>query len=47
VFVTWNSTTTIVELEAAVQVLDTLRAEPIGENRVRITFTLPEGWDIG
>lgn len=47
VFLTWHSDTTADELEAAAQALDTLRAVPIGNDRIRITFTLDEGWDIG
>ena len=47
VFLTWHATTTEGELEAAEGTLDTLRAVPVGEDRIRITFTLQEGWDIG
>jgi hypothetical protein len=47
VFLTWESTTTADELAAAEDVLDTLRAVPVGGSRIRITFTLDEGWDTG
>lgn len=47
VFLTWHQTTTDGELAAAAQILESLRAEPIGEDRIRITFTLEEGWDTG
>lgn len=47
VFLTWPPTTTPDELAAAMAILDTIRAVPIGEDRVRIVFTLDEGWDIG
>ena len=47
VFVTWHSSTTEDELREAVEILDTIRAEPIGSNGVRMTFTLPAGWDTG
>jgi hypothetical protein len=47
VFLTWHSTTTDAEVAALGQILETLRAEPIGENRIRVTFTLDDGWDVG
>jgi hypothetical protein len=47
VFITWHATTTDDEREAAVRIPDTLRAEPIGEDRIRIVFTLENGWDTG
>jgi hypothetical protein len=47
VFLTWNPRTTDAELAAAEHVLDTLRAVPMGEDRVRITFMLDTGWDVG
>jgi hypothetical protein len=46
VFLTWHPATTDGELATAAEILESIRAEPIGE-RVRITFTLPEGWDTG
>ena len=46
VFLTWHPSTTDGELAAAADILESIQAEPIGE-RVRITFTLPEGWDTG
>lgn len=47
VYLTWHPATTDDELAAAVRILDTLRAEPIGENQVRIVFTLEDVWDTG
>jgi hypothetical protein len=47
VFLTWHATTTVEELDAAEKILDTLRAEPVGEDQIRVTFTLEEGWDTG
>ena len=47
VFLTWHPTTTDDELAAAVRILDSLRAEPIGEDRIRIVFTLEDVWDTG
>lgn len=47
VYLTWHPTTTEEELDAVVRILDTLRAEPIGEDRIRIVFTLEDGWDTG
>lgn len=47
VFVTWDLSTTEDELREAVDMVDTIRAQPIGSNGVRITFTLPAGWDTG
>jgi hypothetical protein len=46
-FVTWQPSTTEAELDAAIRVLDTIRAEPIGDDRIRIRFTLDAGWDTG
>jgi hypothetical protein len=46
VFLTWHPSTTDGELATATQILESIQAEPVGE-RVRITFTLPEGWDTG
>lgn len=47
VYVTWNLTTTEEEIRSALDVLETIRAQPIGADGVRITFTLPAGWDTG
>jgi hypothetical protein len=47
VYLTWSPTTTERQLAAAAEVLDTLRAQPISDDLVRITFTLDEGWDRG
>ena len=46
-YVTWHPATTADELDAAVRILDTLRAQPIGSDRIRIVFTLEGGWDTG
>ncbi len=47
VFVTWLPETTPEELREALAVLETIRAQPIGSDGVRINFTLPSGWDTG
>lgn len=47
VFVTWHATTTEDELQEALDVLETIRAEAFGADGVRIVFTLPAGWDTG
>jgi hypothetical protein len=47
VYLTWNSATTPAELGAAETVVRTLRAEAIAETRIRVVFTLEDGWDIG
>jgi hypothetical protein len=46
-YLTWHPTTTDDELDAAVKILDSLRAQPIGEDRIRIVFALDKGWDTG
>jgi hypothetical protein len=47
VYLTWNDATTAAELDEAVRILDTLEAEPISASRIRLVFTLEDGWDIG
>lgn len=47
VFLTWHASTTADELREAEDILDTIRAQAIGSRGVRITFTLPAGWDTG
>lgn len=47
VYLTWDADTTQDELEASRQVLETLRAQHFGSDGIRITFTLPAGWDTG
>lgn len=47
VYLTWDATTTPAELEAAREVLGSIRAQPFGENGIRLVFTLPDGWDTG
>src|SRR5262245_37048087 len=47
VFLTWHPTTTALERDAALRIVDTLRAQPIGADGVRITFTLADAWDTG
>lgn len=46
-FVTWHADTTPIERDAALRVLQTIRAQPSGPNAVRITFMLLHGWDTG
>jgi hypothetical protein len=47
VFVTWHPTTSEDELRAALEIVDTIRAQPVGRQGIRITFRLPDGWDTG
>lgn len=47
VFVTWHATTTDRQRESLWDVIDSLRAQTIGTDGIRITFELGEGWDIG
>jgi hypothetical protein len=47
VYLTWDPSTTPAELEAARQVIESIRGQAYGENGIRIVFTLPEGWDTG
>jgi len=47
VYFTWDATTTTDELDAARQVVETIRGEAYGPSGIRIIFTLPEGWDTG
>ena len=47
VYLTWDPATTEGELAAGRQILESLRGQPYGEDGIRITFTLPTGWDTG
>lgn len=47
VYLTWDSTTTTDELDAARQVVESIRGQPVGPSGIRMIFTLPEGWDTG
>lgn len=47
VYLTWDPTTTKEELDAARQVVESIRGQPFGPSDIRIIFTLPEGWDTG
>jgi hypothetical protein len=47
VYLAWDSATTQDELEAARQVVESIRAQLFGPDGIRINFTLPEGWDTG
>jgi hypothetical protein len=47
VYVTRHPTTTDADLRAVRDILETIKAQPIGEQAIRITFTLPAGWDTG
>ena len=47
VYLTWDPDTTQDELEAARQVVGSIRGHVIREDGIRINFTLPEGWDTG
>jgi hypothetical protein len=47
VYLTWDPETTPEELSAARQVVESIRGQPWGEDRIRIIFTLAAGWDTG
>lgn len=47
VYLSWDPTTTPAELDAARAVVESIRAQPIFENSIRIVFTTQFGWDIG
>ena len=47
VYLTWDPDSPQDEVEAARQVVESLRGEPHGPDGIRINFTLPEGWDTG
>jgi len=47
VYVTWHPTTTADELDAALGILDTIRAEYRDDGSIRIVFTLTDSWDTG
>ena len=47
VYLTWGPRTTADEVASTVQILDTLKAAPVGSERVRVVFTLKAGWDTG
>ena len=47
VYLTWDPDTPPEELRAARQVVESIRAQPFGQEGVRINFTLPQGWDTG
>jgi hypothetical protein len=47
VYLSWDAATTADELDAARQVVESIRGQPYGASGIRIIFTLPEGWDTG
>ena len=47
VYLTFDPATPQVELESARQVVESIRAQPFGPDGIRISFTLPAGWDTG
>lgn len=46
-YLTWDAATTPDELNAAREVLESIRGQSFGEDGIRINFTLPAGWDTG
>lgn len=46
-YLTWDPATTPDELNAAREVLESIRGQPFGQDGIRINFTLPAGWDTG
>ena len=47
VYLTWDAATTQVELDAARQVVESIRGQPLGQNGIRINFSTTGGWDTG
>jgi hypothetical protein len=47
VYLTWDPDSPQDEVEAARQVVESIRAQPFGQSGIRINFTLPAGWDTG
>jgi hypothetical protein len=47
VYLTWDDDTTPDELDAARQVVESIRGQTFGPSGIRINFALPEGWDTG
>ena len=47
VYLTRDASTTMDELDAASQVVKSIRGQAFGPSGIRIVFTLPEGWDTG
>ncbi len=47
VYLTWDPATTQEELEAARQVVESMRGRAVGPNSIQINFTLADGWDTG
>ena len=47
VYLTWDQTSTTDEVDAAREVVESIRGEAFGPSGIRIVFTLPEGWDVG
>lgn len=46
-YLAWDRTTTQAELDSLRTIVETVRGQAFGENGLRITFTLPAGWDTG
>jgi hypothetical protein len=46
VYLTWDASTTPDELDAARQVVESIRGQAYGSG-IRIIFALPVGWDTG
>ena len=47
VYATWHPTTSDADRAAALAIVDTIRAQPIGKDRIRVTFILRDRWDTG
>ena len=47
VYLSWDGMTTAEELDAARQVVESIRGRPVDEDAIQIRFTLPAGWDTG
>jgi hypothetical protein len=47
IYLTWDRSTTADELDAARQVVESIRGQAYATSGIRITFTLHDGWDTG
>jgi hypothetical protein len=47
IYVSWHATTTKAQVDSLLDVIESIRAQPIISDGIRINFYLEEGWDIG
>jgi hypothetical protein len=46
-FASWDAASAPEDIRAARAVVESIRAEPVGSNQVRVVFTTEGGWDTG